>query len=142
MAVRSGDDRQVCHRLLQRLALARRAIIGIDFPPIPWPMTWTDQLRWNYRRRPIRGCGHCRLQPHRHRQRIVHIIAKLIERSIVFSSFNNVDLLRSMSANCCMPRRRGWGIMAAVGQRPRTMAAVGRRPPPWLAGVCILPSFG
>jgi len=37
--VRSGDDRQVCHRLLQRLALARRAIIGIYFPPIPWPMT-------------------------------------------------------------------------------------------------------
>jgi len=28
MAVRSGDDRQVCH-----------AIIGIYFPPIPWPMT-------------------------------------------------------------------------------------------------------
>jgi len=39
MAVRSGDDRQVCLRLLQRLALARRAIIGIYFPPIPWPMT-------------------------------------------------------------------------------------------------------
>ena len=39
MAVRSGDDRQVCHRLLQCLALARRAIIGIYFPPIPWPMT-------------------------------------------------------------------------------------------------------
>jgi hypothetical protein len=37
--VRSGDDRQVCHRLLQRLALARRAIIGMYFPPIPWPMT-------------------------------------------------------------------------------------------------------
>jgi len=37
--VRSGDDRQVCHRLLQRLALARRAIIGIYFLPIPWPMT-------------------------------------------------------------------------------------------------------
>ncbi len=39
MAVRSGDDRQVCLRLLQRLASARRAIIGIYFPPIPWPMT-------------------------------------------------------------------------------------------------------
>ena len=39
MAVRSGDDRQVCHRLLQRLALARRAITGMSFPPIPWPMT-------------------------------------------------------------------------------------------------------
>ena len=39
MAARSGDDRQVCHRLLQRLALARRAIIGMSFPMIPWPMT-------------------------------------------------------------------------------------------------------
>ena len=39
MAVRSGDVRRVCHRLLQRLALARRAIIGISFPTIPWPMT-------------------------------------------------------------------------------------------------------
>jgi len=37
--VRSGDDRHVGHRLLQRLALARRAIIRIYFPPIPWPMT-------------------------------------------------------------------------------------------------------
>jgi len=44
MAVRSGDDRQVCHRLLQRLALARRAIIRIYFPPIPWPMTVTCGL--------------------------------------------------------------------------------------------------
>jgi len=41
MAVRSGDDRQVCLHLLQRLASARRAIIGIYFPPIPWPMTDT-----------------------------------------------------------------------------------------------------
>ena len=39
--MRSGDDRQVCHCLLQHLALARRAIIGISFPPIPWPMTWS-----------------------------------------------------------------------------------------------------
>jgi hypothetical protein len=39
VAVRSGDDRQVCHRLLQRLALARHAIIRISFPTIPWPMT-------------------------------------------------------------------------------------------------------
>ncbi len=38
-AVRSGDDRQARHCLLQRLALARRALIGISFPPIPWPMT-------------------------------------------------------------------------------------------------------
>ena len=39
MAVRLGDDRQVCLRLLQPLASARRAIIGVYFPPIPWPMT-------------------------------------------------------------------------------------------------------
>ena len=38
MAVISGDVRRVCHRLLQRLASARRAIIGISFPTIPWPM--------------------------------------------------------------------------------------------------------
>ena len=53
MAVRSGDDRQVCHRLLQRLALARRAIIGIYFPPIPWPMTLsptTEAIR-------VKSCG-------------------------------------------------------------------------------------
>ncbi len=43
--MRSGDDRQVCHRLLQRLALARRTIIRIYFPPIPWPMTQGQQLR-------------------------------------------------------------------------------------------------
>jgi hypothetical protein len=41
----------------------------------------------------------------------------------IFSSFNDVDLLRSMSADCCMPQRQEWGTMAAVG---------GLRPP-WLA---------
>ena len=85
-------------------------------------------MRWNRRRRSILGCGHRWLQPHRRRQRVVHIIVKLIVISIVFSSFNNVDLLRSMSANCCMPRHKGWG----------TMAAVGRRRPPWLAGAFCL----
>ena len=53
MAVRSGDDRQVCLRLLQRLASARRAIIGIYFPPIPWPMTLsptTEAIR-------VKSCG-------------------------------------------------------------------------------------
>jgi hypothetical protein len=53
MAVRLGDDRQVCHRLLQRLALARRAIVGICFPPIPWPMTEleaaADHFNWEER---------------------------------------------------------------------------------------------
>jgi hypothetical protein len=39
LAVRLGDDRQVRHRLLQHLALARRTKIGISFPMIPWPMT-------------------------------------------------------------------------------------------------------
>ena len=43
MAVRSGDDRQVRHRLRQRLALARCAILaGITIPPIPWPMIVTS----------------------------------------------------------------------------------------------------
>jgi len=45
--VRSGDDRQVCHRLLQRLALATRAITGIYFPSIPWPMTvWYQKITY------------------------------------------------------------------------------------------------
>ena len=48
MAVRSSDDRQVCHRLLQHLALARRAIIGIYFPPRPWPMTSCYPVNGNF----------------------------------------------------------------------------------------------
>ena len=59
-------------------------------------------------------------------QHFVHIIVKLIVISIVFSSFNNVDLLRSMSANCCMPRHRGWGTMATVGRGTTAAAMVGR----------------
>ncbi len=39
-----GDDRQARHRLLQRLALARCAIIGISFPPTPWPVTQGDAV--------------------------------------------------------------------------------------------------
>ncbi len=38
-------------------------------------------------------------------------------------------LFHCMSADCCMPQHREWG----------TMAAVGRRRPPWLASVSILP---
>ena len=38
-AARSGDGRQARQCLLQHLALARCTIIGISFPPIPWPMT-------------------------------------------------------------------------------------------------------
>ena len=90
-----------------------------------------DLLRRNLLETAHSGCGHCRLQPHRRSWRIVHIIFKLIVISIVFSSFNNVDLLSSISANCCMPRRRGWGAMAAVG----------RQRPPWLDVACILPSI-
>ncbi len=41
---------------------------------------------------------------------------------IVFSSFNDTNLLHSMLADCCMLKRREWGFMAAVG----------RRRPPWL----------
>ena len=41
--MRSGDDRQVCHHLLQRLTLVRRAIIKTYFPPISWPMTHLRQ---------------------------------------------------------------------------------------------------
>jgi hypothetical protein len=52
-AARSGDDRQARHRLLQRLALARRVIIGISFPTISWPMTLsptTEAIR-------VKSCG-------------------------------------------------------------------------------------
>jgi hypothetical protein len=46
----------------------------------------------------------------------MHIIVKIIVISIFFSSFNDVELLRtSMSADCCMAQRREWGTMAAVG---------------------------
>jgi hypothetical protein len=45
---------------------------------------------------------------------------------IKFSSFNYVALLHSTLANISMPQSRGWG----------TMAAAGRRRPPWLG--CIL----
>ncbi len=35
------------------------------------------------------------------------------------SSFNNIDLLCSMMADCCVPRHWEWGTMTAVGrQRP------------------------
>jgi hypothetical protein len=34
------------------------------------------------------------------------------------SSFNNIDLLHSMLANCCMQWFQGEGTMAAVGQWP------------------------
>ena len=43
-AARLGDDKQACHCLLQRLALARCAIIGISFPPIPWTVTQGDAV--------------------------------------------------------------------------------------------------
>ena len=40
VAVRSGDDRQVRHRLLQRLAFSKTRHFSWDMiPPIPWPMT-------------------------------------------------------------------------------------------------------
>jgi hypothetical protein len=54
-------------------------------------------------------------------QHDVHIIVILI----VINIFYDVDLLRSMLADCCMPRRQECGTMAAVG---------GLRPP-WLACV-------
>ncbi len=63
--------------------------------------------------------------PHPCHKHKVHIIVILLVINFFFSSFNNVDLLRSMSADCCMPRRQEWGTMAAMG---------GQRPP-WLACV-------
>ncbi len=63
--------------------------------------------------------------PHHHCQHDIHIIVILIVINIFFSSFNDVDLLHSMSADCYMPWRQERGTMAAVG---------GLRPP-WLACV-------
>jgi hypothetical protein len=57
-----------------------------------------------------------------HSENIVVIVLVI---NIFLSSFNNVDLLHSMLADCCMPWRQEWGTMAAVG---------GRRLP-WLACV-------
>jgi len=48
-------------------------------------------------------------------QHFVHIIVKLIVIRVAFSSFNDVDLFRSMSADSCMPQGRGWGTMTSVG---------------------------
>jgi hypothetical protein len=48
----------------------------------------------------------------------------------IFSRFNNIDLSRSMLADCCVPQCRAWG----------TVAAVGRRWPPW-SGCVFLSSF-
>jgi hypothetical protein len=71
------------------------------------------------------GAGGGPFFPHRRRRHNVHIIVILIVINILFSGFNDVDLLGSMPADCCMPRRQEWGNMAAVG---------GLRPP-WLACV-------
>jgi hypothetical protein len=49
----------------------------------------------------------------------------LVFKKIRYSSFNNIDLLCSMLADCCVPRCREWG----------TMTAVRRRRPPWFIGV-------
>jgi hypothetical protein len=80
---------------------------------------WTALPKALFRKAPRGGA----FFPHPRRQHDVHIIVILIVINIFFSSFNDVDLLRSMSADCCMPRRQEWGTMAAVG---------GLRPP-WLA---------
>ncbi len=45
-------------------------------------------------------------------------------------SFNDINLLRSMLADCHLPRRREWGAIAAAGWRR----------PPW-SGCIFLPSF-
>ena len=63
-----------------------------------------------------------------------HDSLDLIVINFICSSLNNVDLLLSMSSDCCMPWCRGWCTRG-------TMAAVGRRRPPWWAGEYILPSF-
>ena len=46
----------------------------------------------------------------------------------IFSRFNNIDLLQIMLADCCVPQWWEWG----------TVAAVGRRWPPWSGCVFYL----
>ncbi len=60
----------------------------------------------------------------------IPIANNYLVQTIIFSSFNDIDLLRSILANCCMGWCREKGTMAAVEQ--------GR--PPWL-GYVFLPSF-
>ena len=87
-------------------------------------------MRRNCRRWPILGCGHRCLQLTALSSLTLHAHnSQINSNKYCFFNFNNVDLLRSMSADCCMPRCWGWGTMVAVGRR---------WPPwPWLAGACI-----
>ncbi len=92
--------------------------------------TVAPSSQWVYPRHCRRHCfgrrrGGGLFLPHCCRRHDVHIIVILIIINFFFSNFNDVDLLRSMLADCCMPRRQEWGTMAAVG---------GLRPP-WLACV-------
>ncbi len=41
----------------------------------------------------------------------MHIIVKIIVIYIFFSSFNDIDLLGSMLADCCMPWHQEWGLV-------------------------------
>ncbi len=69
-------------------------------------------LHQNHRRQPMCSCGHCCLQPQCCHCCIVHImLVKLIVINI-FSSFDSIDLMCSMLADCCLPWRQEWGIMA------------------------------
>ncbi len=62
--------------------------------------------------------------PHRCCWQDMHIIVILL---VFFCSFIDVDLLRSMSADCCMPRHQEWGTMA---WRPWEGAAA-------MVGMCV-----
>ncbi len=57
-------------------------------------------------------------------------MVKFILITITKPSLDDTNLLCNMLADCCLPRRREWG----------TIAAVGWQPPPWL-GCIFLPSF-
>ncbi len=94
--------------------------------PMGLSMKLTSGGGWHCQRHCFGRCrGEGAFFPHCRCQHNVHIIVILIVINIFFSSFNDVDLLRSMTADCCMPWCQEWGTMAAVG---------GLRPP-WLACV-------
>ena len=96
--------------------------------PSPGPQNKYQQLHksiW-----PILGCGHRCLQLTALSSLTLHAHnSQINSNKYCFFSFNNVDLLRSMLADCCMPRCWGWGTMVAVGWR--------WLPWPRLAGACI-----
>ena len=98
MAVRSDDDRQVCLRLLQRLASARRAIIGIYFPPIPWPMTSASKKLLAEENRSLRNSFGTEVRKMEKRNNNNSIKIEQHQRKVVLLKESNADLAAALQA--------------------------------------------